>query len=235
MPITLPSDLATRPDLYHVIFDDFNLQASATASEVNTWTSLDDGATGTNAFQDTVGGWYNLVTAAANNDYHGIRTVSKTHNLLVSKRFWLDVRFKIAEATTNESAWWFGVTDTTTTGGFSTGTGGILSSFDGALIYKKSGAMAVSASTSKTTTQSTIASFATAVTNTVSRAQLYFDGGNPGYVTAHFYDGTNWNSTSPILMPQASAIGYLLGSVKAGATAAAETLQLDYVLAVQDR
>jgi hypothetical protein len=76
MPISFPSTPTTRA--YHQVFDDFNLPASATASDVMTWTSMDDGGTGTNAFQDVVGGWYNVVTAAANNDYHGLRSVNKT-------------------------------------------------------------------------------------------------------------------------------------------------------------
>lgn len=235
MPITFPTNAYDHT--YHQVFDDFNLPASSTASEVMAWTSMDDGGTGTNAFQDVAGGWYNIVTAAANNDYHGIRSVNKTFTFAAGKPVWLEAGFKLSEATTNESAWWFGFSDTVTTGGFSTGTGGPLSSYSGSLIYKKSGAMAVGVQTSNVTTQNTISNLGTAITNTSHKVALYFDGtATTANVTGHFYDGTTWYATPAIPLSLASMPAmYLIAGVKAGASGGAETLQLDYIRAVQTR
>lgn len=240
MPITFPADSQNRT-VYHEVFDDFNLPASTTASEVMAWTSLDDGATGTNAFQDVEGGWYNLVTAAANNDYHGIRSVNKTFKFAASKPVWLEAQFKLSEANTNESAWWFGFTDTTTTGGFGTGTSGPLSSYSGALIYKKSAQMLVGGQTSNTTTQNTISTgLGTAITNTTHKVALYFDGSGSStgtsYVTFHFWDGTTWSASPAVPISMTSLpVMYLVAGVKAGATGGAETLQVDYIRAMQTR
>lgn len=235
MPITFPSDGSTGA--YHDIFDDFNRPASSTQSSVIAWTSLDDGATGTNAFQDVAGGWYNAVTAAANNDYHGIRSVNKIFTFAAAKPLWMECGFKLSEATTNESAWWIGLSDTTTTGGFSTGTGGVLSSFSGALIYKKSTSMLVNATTSNTTTQNTISGFATSITNTGQKVALYFDGtATTANVTMHFFDGTAWYATPAVPLTLASLPAmYLMAACKAGASGGAETLQLDYIRCVQTR
>mgnify|MGYP000700462474 CR=1 FL=1 len=55
------------------IFDaelEFHLRDDFFFNNTTQWTSVDDGATGTNAISNTLGGWLNVVTAAANNDYH---------------------------------------------------------------------------------------------------------------------------------------------------------------------
>lgn len=234
-------DLPARSDDRAVsfeVFDDFTDQASGTASAVMTWTAMNDGGTGTPAYQTAAGGVFNTVTAAADNDYSGYRSVAKIFKFAAGKKFWLDARFKVAEATTNESTWWFGVTDTVTTGGMQADALGPLASYDGAMIWKTpETAMTVNFETSNAGTQATLSEFATSITNTWHRAGFYFDGAaTTSAITPYFHNGTSWTMGAAKDVTLASMDEmYLVWGIKAGPTAAAETLQIDYIRAVQLR
>lgn len=220
-------------------FDDFLNPASATASDYHAYTSNDDAGTGTNAFQDAAGGVYNVVTAAADNDYHAMSSVAENWLFASAKPLWFEARFKLAEATTNESAWWFGLTDTLTTGGFQANAAGPLTSYDGALIWKDEATMAVDFETSNATTQATTTAMATFVTDTWTRIGFYFDGtATTSTITPYYNVGGGWDLTKGTA--QAITLSgleemHLVFGVKAGPTAAAETLQVDYVLCAQVR
>lgn len=233
MPITFPT-LGDNYESYVVIFDDFTNPASATASDTQAYTSNSDGGTGTNAFQDVTGGVFNVVTAAADNDYQAMSSVAENFIFESGKRIWADFKFKCAEATTSESTWWLGFTDTLTTGGMQANAIGPLASYDGALIYKTpETSMTVNFEVSNAGTQSTASDIATAVTDTWNRAQLYHDGA--GNITAHFYNGTSWYSaTLPITLTGLAEMHLVFG-IKAGPTAAAETLQIDWLRVVYER
>lgn len=232
-----PSPNENDPSLFFTFFDDFLYQASATASEVNTWTSMDDGATGTNAFQNVSGGVYNIVTAGAADDYHGIRSVSKSWLFAAGKELWFEARFKVAEASTNKSAWLFGLMDTVTTGGLQTGTSGPLASYDGAVIWKDAASMAINFETSKTTTQATATALATVVTDTWTKVGFYFDGATTtGNITPYTDIGAGWvaGTTKQITLSGLNQM-YLVANIKAGSGGDVETLQLDYIKCVQLR
>jgi hypothetical protein len=219
------------PSNYFETYDDFMQQASATASDYTTWTSMDDGATGTNAFQDVSGGVYNIVTAAAQDDYHGIRSVAKSFLPVAGKPIWFEARFKVAEAATNKSAWIFGLMGTVTTGGLQTGTSGPLASYDGIVLWKDEASMAINFETSKAGTQATATGLATSVTDTWTRVGFYMDGtATTANVIPYTDIGAGWvQGTTKTLTLSGLGQMYLIGTVKAGAGGAAETLQLDYI------
>lgn len=233
-----------EPD-YHAkvveFYDDFMNPASATASDVHAYTSTNDGGTGTNAFQDAAGGVYNVVTAAADNDYQAMSSVAENWLFASGKKLWFEARFKVAEATTNESAWWFGLTDTLTTGGFQANTAGPLASYDGALIWKDEATMTIDFETSNAGTQATTSAMATFVSNTWTRVGFYFDGTATTSVVTPYYEVTGVDG-APMIAGTAQNITlsgleemHLVFGVKAGPTAAAETLQVDYIRCVQLR
>lgn len=223
------------PARYYVFFDDFLNPASATASAYHTYTSAGDGGTGTNAFQDAAGGVFNLVTAAADNDYHELTSVAENWLFASGKKLWFEARFRLSEATTNESTWWFGFSDTLTTGAFQANAAGPLASYDGALIYKTpETALTVNFEVSNAGTQSTLSEFATSISNTWHRAGFYHDG--TGFLTPYFYNGTSWTTgTTQSLSLSGLEEMHLVAGVKAGPTAAAETLQIDYWKVVAER
>jgi hypothetical protein len=231
-----PYRLEPDPSVWKVWEDDFLNPASATASDYHAYTSNDDAGTGTNAFQDAAGGVYNVVTAAADNDYHAMSLVAENWKFAAGKKLWFEARFKLAEATTNESAWWFGLTDTLTTGGFQANAAGPLASYDGAMIWKDEATMAIDFETSNAGTQATTTNMATFVTDTWTRVGLFFDGTATTSVVTPYYDvggglliaGTPQNITLSGLEEM-----HLVFGVKAGPTAAAETLQVDKITCVQ--
>lgn len=229
--------VTTDPALAFTFFDDFLNPAGSAASDYHAYTSNDDASTGTNAFQDVPGGVYNVVTAAADNDYHAMSTVAENWLFAEGKELWFEARFKVAEAATNASTWWIGLTDTLTTGGFQANTGGPLASYDGALIYKTpETALTVNFEASNAGTQSTLAEFATSISNTWHRAGFYFDGvATTSTITPFFHNGTSWTigTAQSITLAGLEAMHAVFG-IKAGGSNA-ETLQMDYLRIVQLR
>ena len=221
----------------HVFEDDFN-QGRAPIDANLTWHEEDDGGTGTNALADGAGGIANVITAAADNDYHAISSLHETFLFLATKKLWFEARFKVAEATTNESAWWFGLTDTLTTGGIQANNAGPLASYDGALIWKDEGTMTVDFETSNAGTQATAAaSLGTFVTNTWTRVGFYFDGTATTSIIYPYVDvGAGWvaGETEAITLAGLEEM-HVVAGIKAGPTAAAETLQIDFIKCVQLR
>ena len=237
MPITFPSD-HDETSTYFTLLDDFIYPATTAVSDVTAWSAVNDGATGTPVFQDAAGGVFNVVTAAADNDYSAYKSLTQPFLFASGKPLYMEARFKVSEATTSESTWWFGFSDTTTTGGMQANTSGPLASYDGALIWKTpETGMTVNAETSNAGTQSTISDFATSVSAVWQKVALYFDGAaTTSYVTAHFYNGTTWAATNPIPITLSGLEEMnLIFGIKAGPTAAAETLQIDYIRVVQAR
>ena len=219
------------------LFDDFLYPASATASDVTAWTSNSDGSTGTNAFQDATGGVYNVVTAAADNEYQAMSSVNETFKFTAGKKAWFKARVKVAEATTNDSAWWVGVTDTLTTGGLQANTAGPLDSYDGALFWKTpEDAMTINFETSNAATQNTLSTFATSITDTWTTVAFYFDGVDKIYPFAAV---NNSNDLVAYTGQSITVTGleemHVVYGVKAGPGGAAETLQIDYIMMAQER
>lgn len=249
-PVTAPYDAlwegapSRSPMAYYEVYEDFMYPASATASDLTAWTVNSDGGTGTNAFQDAVGGIFNLVTAAADNDYQALSLQHEAFKFAAGKRLWLEARVKLAEATTNESTWWVGLTDTLTTGGFQANAAGPLASYDGALIYKTpETALTLNFESSNAGTQVTSSAEVTSVTDTWTRVGFFFDGGNSSSATTAtltpFYavNGSNTfvkGAAQTITLSGLEEMHLVIG-VKAGPTAAAETLQIDYIKCVAER
>lgn len=225
---------------YHVIahefFDDFHM-APTDANLI--WHETDDGGTGTNALSDAANGVGTVVTAAADNDHHAIDSIGEVWKFAAGKKLWFEARFKLAEAATNESAWWFGFTDTLTTGGLQADAAGPLASYDGALIWKDEGTLTVDFETSNAGTQATAAADATFVSNKWSRVGMYFDGTATTSTITPYYDMNEagvWTvGTAKTITLSGLEEMHLVAGVKAGPSGNAETLQIDYIKVVQLR
>lgn len=220
--------------------DDFIQQESGTVGAIMTWTPVNDSATGTPVYQDAPNGVFNTVTAAADNDYSAYTSFAETIKFAEGKRLWLEFRFKVAEATTNESTWWVGLSDTLTTGGMQANTAGPLASYDGALIWKTpETAMTVNFETSNAGTQNTLSAFATSVSDTWTRAGFYFDGAaTTSTITPYICvnDSNVWTAgTAQNITLAGLEEMHLLWGIKAGPSGAAETMQMDYIAYVQER
>lgn len=221
------------------IFDDFLTPVSSAISDYMAWTVATDGSSGTDAHTDAAGGVVNLVTAAADNDYKAWSSVAENFLFAAGKRLWFEARFKLTEATVNDSAWWFGLTDTLTTGGFQANAAGPLASYDGALIWKDEDALLLNFETSNAGTQATSSSMATVTSGTWNRVGFYFDGvATTSTITPYYNVSGGWDLTKGT--PQNITLSgleemHMVFGVKAGPGGAAETLSVDYIGCWQER
>ena len=225
------------PTKHVVIFDDFMNPASATVSDVQAWTAVNDGATGTPAFQDALGGVFNVVTAAADNDYAAYSSVNEVFLFTTGKKLWFEARVKVAEATTNESTWWVGLTDTVTTGGMQANTAGPLASYDGALFFKTpETALTLNFESSNAGTQVTNSAEWTTVSDTWTKVAFYYDGGTTIKPYAAVNGSDTWvGGAAQTISTTGLEEMHVVYGIKAGPTAGAETLQLDYIFVAQER
>ena len=185
------------------------------------------------------GGVYNIVTAAAQDDYHGIRSFNKNFLFLANRQAWLEAKFKVAEANTNKSAWLVGLMGTVTTGGLQAGAAGPLANFSGAVAFKNEGIMVAQFMTSNGATQNTNTNLGTVVSNQDVKVGFWFDGQATTSVVTPYIDlggGAGWTAGTPKNITLASlAQMYLVATIKSGAGGAAETMQLDYIRCVMER
>ncbi len=221
----------------HEFSDDFNGPALDDAS--GKWLEMTD-TSGTNTIADIAGGVANLITTAQDNDYHGIRSMGQSFLFLAGKKLWFEARFKLAEASTNESAWWFGFTDTVTTGGIQADALGPLGTYDGALIWKDEGTMTIDFETSNAGVQATAAGDGgTFVTATWTTVGFYFDGTATTSVITPYYNVAGGTTLTAGTAKNITLSGleemHLVAGVKAGPAAQVETLQIDYIRCVQLR
>jgi hypothetical protein len=229
----MPSLNDLDPGHYFYGREDFLLSPSALS-----WVPMTDGSSGTDIHQDAVGGVMSLVTAASQDDYKAYRTPRKFFKFASGKEAAAEIKFKLTEATTNDSAIWFGMLDTVTTGGFQSGASGPLASYDGALVYKDQDSMSVNFEVSNAGSQSTLAAFATAGSGSWSRMAFYFDGVDKFSPYFSIDDGVTWTAGTPqTIRPSLTGMDemYLVFGTKAGPGAAAETLQVDFVQWMQLR
>lgn len=232
---------ANDPALLFEFFDDFMHPATSAVSDVSAWTKFSDGSTGTATYTEAAGGIFSVATAATQDDYHGYNHAYEMWTPAAGKRLWFEARFKLTEATTNDAAYWFGITDTLTTGGFQTGASGPLADYDGILIWKDEDSMTLDFETSNATTQNTTSAMATVVTNTWTRVGFYFDGTATTSVVTPYYEVTGVAGAAmlpgtPQNLTLASMTGgKLVFGVKAGPGGAAETLLMDYIKCVAMR
>jgi hypothetical protein len=220
------------------IFDDFLYPVTTAISDTMAWTVISDGGTGTPVFQDAAGGIFNVVTAAADNDYSAYSSVTEPFLFAAGKELWFEARFKVAEAALLESTWWFGLTDTLTTGGMQANAAGPLASYDGALIWKEpETALTVNFETSNAGTQNTLTAFATAISDTWHRVGFYFDGtATTSTITPYFHNGTSWTKgTAKNITLAGLEEMHMVYGIKAGPAGGAETLQVDYIRCLQLR
>jgi hypothetical protein len=236
--VSAPSMNDNSMNRFTLFEDDFLQQASATASAYTTYTDMNDGATGTNAFANSAGGVIQIVTAAALDDYHGLRTTAKPWLFAAGKELWFEAAFTVTEAATNASSWLFGLMDTATTGGLQTGASGPLASFSGCVIYKVQGTMTAKCLSSNSSTQVSGSTIATVVSGQRVRVGFYFDGAATTSNIFPFVDIGDGNGyvagTSQAITLASLNQMSLMMTIKAGGSNA-ETLGIDWVKVLQLR
>ena len=230
-----PSVIDPNPYKAFTFFDDFvNGVDLATDYIVTT------GAGGTISYDDTRGGIVLIPTAVTDNDHMGLATRSQCFNVLDTKALWFEARFRVVESNTNESSWWFGLSNTLTTGGYLADTGGPLASYDGILIHKIEGTMQIDAQSSNAGDQDEETNLGTFVTNTWTRVGFHITAAATNAIV-HYYTDVNdsgtmtaYGTTTSIARTGMQEMHVIFG-IKSGPTSAVEPLEVDYVKCVQIR
>lgn len=222
---SLMPDILDR-SLYVEVHDDFT--ALNTAATNGQWGAVSDGATGTLALNTgTVGGWINIPSAGADNDYHILALNAKVFKFAASKPLWFDCSLTLTEAATNAANWVCGLSTITTSGFLAADGGGPPGTYDGAVFFKVDGTMSIQFETSAATAQVTNATVATFTSATNYRLSFHFDPGDgtTGYITP-FVNGVAY-AQHKIALASLGAM-FLIFGVKAGSSSA-ETLNVDYI------
>ena len=210
---------------YELYDDFFNLDTVR-------WSSVDDGTTGTNTANGVAGGEVSIVSAAADNDYHVMKSTAQVFKFAANKPLWFEARISCTEANTSAANWIVGLSSVTTTGFLADNGAGPASSFDGAVIYKVDGTMSIKFMSSAATVQTsqTLSTFTSAV---VYQVGFHFDpnDGTTGIVKPWVYNETTGVKTDGtpqnITLSGLNVMNAIYG-IKAG-SASAETLKIDRI------
>lgn len=209
---TLESYIATDPSAAHTYFDDFN---SYTAAQ---WTVTKTQGGATQAIIAGDGGILSLVNTSANNDLNAIQLVNETFAFVAGKRAWFKCRFSLSNATNAAMVIGLQIADTTP-----------LAASDGVWFSSAAASttlnMVVEAASAATTTQ-----VATGLANATYYTCGYaYDGGSS--VFAYFNDTLVASSVITNLPTRTLTIS----AAVANGTAAANTLNIDYMFAGTER
>ena len=186
-------------------------------------------------------GWVKIPTAASGSDYQIFTTQEPVFTLGANMDIVWEASLNVTEAATNASSWFAGLTSVKTTGFLSSGVPP--SSYSGAVIYKTTGAMAVKAQTSNSTTQVTSSTLATAVTGVTLIIGMAINHNDNTTAIVTPYISTVASNVRTLVTVGASmnltiaslASMYFAFGIAAGAGGTAETIYLDYVQAAQGR
>ncbi len=223
-----------------------------TAATNGLWLSTNDGGTGTLALNNSLaGGWINVPSAGADNDYQLLSTQVPIFKLAAAvgpkpgTSIFFKARFKLTEANTSAANFVFGLSSVLTTGFLAADGGGVPASFSGAVIYKKDGTQKLYSAASNGSTQTKDGELLDFTSGSVYTIDIVIDVNDSTTCRCLFWvqDETAGVYKQPkelgrgigeIQIPVASlAAMYPVFGVKAG-SASAETLNVDYIYAYQN-
>jgi hypothetical protein len=204
--------IAADPSLVHSFFDDFN---SFTAAQ---WTVTETQGSATQAITNGDGGILALVNSSANNDLNAIQLANETFSFVAGKQAWFKARFSLSNATNAAMVLGLQITDTTP-----------LAASDGVWFSKAAASttlnMVVEASSALTTTQ-----VATGLANaTYYEVGFHYNGGSGLYA---FYNGNYVASSAITNLPTRTLT---ISAAVSNGTAAANTMNIDYIFAATER
>lgn len=220
--------VTAEPPVFEV-FDDFSSLDTAL------WTQA-RASTGARALLDTQGGvdpvdgWLQISSTNVDNDWHWAHTI-KSFKLASGRSLEFSCRLRLTEANTNNANWVVGLTDVVDATLLGANGAGVPSSFDGLLFSKVDGGSAIRFTSSKGSTQNSIASASSFASGTIYTLGFRVDGQNGNNSIQVFVNGNKVGSQTYSL-PSAS-LNLVMG-VKAGGTNV-ENLQVDYIRCRQNR
>jgi hypothetical protein len=200
------------------------------------WTSVDDSGTGTNTYDDVLGGQISVKSAAADNDYHFLKTV-KAFKIAAGKTLGFTTRFSLTEASTNKANFVLGISSDASATLLGDDGAGPPSSYSGVLLFKVDGTMSVQVETSNGSAQTTEALMDFTSGNTYQASFIVdtFDAIHARVVVSVLDENTGETASATHLVDlDSQAAAAAVFGVKAGGSSA-EVLKVDYVRAYQAR
>jgi hypothetical protein len=174
-----------------------------------------------------------IATGATDNNGSCLSSITECFKVAAGKPIWFEARVKCAEAATDDANIYVGFSDLATVDAVLDNGGGPAASYDGVLFTKVDGGTVWQFETSNAGTQATTANAGAFVTDTWYRLGFHIDpnDGTTAIVTPYIdgVPGTPLNLTISGL----EEMHVVLGAKAGGGNA--ETLQVDYVKAVQVR
>lgn len=203
---------------YHMFAEDFDRFVAGD------WTVTETQAAATQALAAGDGGLMLLTNSAANNDVNQIQLNPANFTFTAGKKFFLESRFKVSDAT--NSAFAIGVQNVSADGTV------LANATDGLFFLKPTGFTTLSVYMRQdNSTGSTAAAFATLADDTYVVASAYFDGGDRLYYAINNAI-QGYVTIATTMIPDANLAPIIV--VKNGA-AAAKTATIDYLFCAKER
>lgn len=207
----LESYPVSDPTALHTFFNDFN---SFTAAE---WTVTETQAGATQGIANGDGGILALVNSAASADLNAIQLVNTTFAIVAGKQAWFKCRFNLSSATNAAAVIGLQVIDTTP-----------LAVTDGVFFSKAAASTTLSLVLAKASALTTTA-VGTMADATYVDAGWYYDGASS---VQAFLNGVKVASSAITNLP---TVGLTISAAVSNGTAAAQTMNVDYILASTER
>ncbi len=220
----IPLNMLSQRSKFHTFYDEFypGKDTPGNQTTVCTYVSTDDGGTGTNDFDDTgnsVRGIFQVVTAAADDDYHLMSTPEKFADL--GHIQWFEALVKLTEANDDDANWIVGTSAILTDGLLKPSGGGPPDSYDGMCFYKVDGGTDIHFEYSNGGSQTADQTWPF-TSGAWHRLGWYHD----NTLVTPYVDGVA--GTAVVAQASGHDPGYLVFGVKAGDNNA-ETLQIDFL------
>lgn len=199
------------PTSLHFWFNDFDSFIPAE------WTVTETQAGATQAIINGDGGILSLVNTAANNDLNAIQLLNTTFVITAGKQAWFKCRFSLSSATNAAAVIGLQITDTTP-----------LAATDGIWFSKAAASTALNLVVEKSSTATTTA-VGTMADATYVDVGFYYDGSSSIGV---FLNGSKVASSVTDNLPTAQLC---ISAAVANGTAAANTMNIDYILSATER
>ena len=228
------------PSVASVFYDDFWGFKAVAATDYEKWaiTTTDAGKTGTDGIGHTRGGQYTHYSDGDNNDESYVHTTNESWIFTAGYSLWMEVRFAMVEAATNEGNYFWGLTDKAAANMILDGNAGPAANYDGVGFFKTGGALTtVGFETSNDGTQSTTTSGWTHASGVFRDYGVHVKTESTSDTVAvctPYVDGTAGTARNITFSGLADEMEFCMG-VKNGSNAAEDYFIVDYVKIIQIR
>jgi len=241
----VPYPVQLDPSIGFFFLEDFHNFPSTKAAQHEHWAvTEDDGAGGTDAVQDSSGGWYRHYADGDDNDEAYVHSNHEVFKLQASKHLWFEARVKLTEGSTNKANFIVGLSENVGADHLQDDGAGPPATYDGIVWWKPDGTMSLSFEASNGATQSSQSGLLTHVSAHIYRLGAWvFPTSATAFNVYPWYVDESASSPVPVLDTTNVSTVALSGhgemeaffGLKAGGTGTEEYIEIDYIWVAQQR